>query len=333
MNKIILAIESSCDETACAIVSSHHKILSNIIYSQFKEHAEYQGVVPEIASRTHLLKLDIIVKHALAEAGLTLNDIDAIGVTSGPGLIGGLYIGAAYAKGLALALNKPIYPVNHLEAHALTARLTHDVPFPYLLLLISGGHCFIADIKGLGDYTLLGQTLDDSCGEVFDKVAKLMHLPFPGGPAIEKLARNGNPTAFKFPLPFCKTDHCDFSFSGLKTAISRAYVPGQEADISASLQNAVATILIDRLKNAVRDHAHIVVAGGVAANMYIRNRLYEVFGDKLIIPDARLCTDNAAMIGWTVVEYLRGGIHPTEQFTCRPRWPLDEMRLSSANRT
>ena len=302
--KIILGIETSCDETAASLVRINMKtgkacILSNIIYSQIKEHQDYGGVIPEFAARAHLNYLPKIVEQALV---VEKSQIDAVCATVGPGLIGGLHVGVCFAKAFAKALDVPFIPVNHLEGHALTACLTNDVPFPFLLLLISGGHTQIIDVKAFQNYEILGTTLDDSLGEIFDKTAKLMGLSYPGGPHIEKLAKNGNPDAFNFPKPLYKKPHCDFSFSGLKTAIRLVYEKNpHKEDIAASLQKTVLAILVDRLKNALdkTNHKTLVIGGGVAANQYIVQGLKEAFENTDIqAPPMALCTDNAAMIAY-----------------------------------
>jgi len=252
----VLGIETSCDETSVAIVDDNKNILVNIVLSQTEEHKAYGGVVPEIAARSHIMHLKPLIKKALAQTNLLMQDIDAIAVTAGPGLIGGLIVGLMFAKGMALAANKPLIAVNHLEGHALTARLVYELSFPYLLLLISGGHCQILEVNGVGDYHMLGTTLDDAAGEAFDKVAKMLGLGCPGGPIIEQLAKQGNFKAFRLPLPLAKQNNCDFSFSGLKTAVKRI-IDNQAIidqnfiqDICASFQSAVAQILCIKLERA-----------------------------------------------------------------------------------
>lgn len=344
----VLGIESSCDETALAIVSYENGkscIERNDIYSQIKEHEHFGGVVPEIAARAHIDRLPFMVKD------LPLDTLDAIAATTGPGLIGGLHIGYGFGRALALSLNKPFYPIHHLEAHALTVRLSNQIDFPYLLLLISGGHTQIIAVQGFRQYKLLGETRDDSCGEVFDKTAKLLGLGFPGGPAIEKAALNGDPLRYPLPCPFYKQPHCDFSFSGLKTAIReciRSFSPGVTAskhyaqesvtsgmttseisDLCASIQHTVSKILIDRLSQAfkVTPHKQIVIAGGVAANQYIRTQLTtfcETQKRTLIVPPVKLCTDNAAMVAWTGIEMMQHNITP-DIVVPTPRWNLMEL--------
>lgn len=335
----VLGIESSCDETAAAIVTDQREILSNVIWSQLKEHQPYGGVVPEIAARAHGEAMDRVILQALSQAGVSLQEIDLIAATGGPGLIGGVIVGVMTAKALALATGKPWIAVNHLEGHALTVRLTHQIEFPYLLLLISGGHCQWLAVEGEGKYQLLGATRDDALGEAFDKTAKILGMPYPGGPEIEALALQGDPHRFDLPRPFYGTDHCDFSFSGLKTAVlltSRQLdkISQQDKqDICASFQRVAAECLIDRLERAVqiyeRDKSikikQLVVAGGVAANRYLRQRLEHgaaALGYSLTVAPPALCTDNAAMIAWAGYErFLQKG--PTGyEFEPRARWPL-----------
>ena len=338
----ILGIESSCDETAAAILAPDGTILAERVLSQIADHAAFGGVVPEIAARAHLAALDAMVKDALREAGLGFADLAAIAATAGPGLIGGLLVGTAYAKGAAIAAGLPYIAINHLEAHALTARLPGLAPeqpaFPYLLLLLSGGHSQCVAVEGLGRYRLLGTTLDDAVGEAFDKSAKLLGLPYPGGPALEALALEGTPS-IALPRPLRGREGCDFSFSGLKTAIAQlvaeeppgAIARARAADIAASFQVAVTDILSDRLSHALAmcpSATAIVVAGGVAANKAIRARLAGVAaqaGKPLIAPPLRLCTDNAVMVAWAGLERLRAGITSPLAAPCKPRWPLDTL--------
>ena len=335
----VLGIETSCDETAVAIVGSAAPgpvgtILANVVYSQQTEHRRFGGVVPEIAARAHLERIDGLVEQALAEAGLDLDDLDAIAATAGPGLIGGVMVGVMAAKGLAFARGKPFLAINHLEGHALTVRLTEPVEFPYLLLLVSGGHCQLLTVRGPGDFTRLGTTIDDAVGECFDKTAKLLGLGFPGGPAVERLAADGDPQRVALPRPMWRKPGCDFSFSGLKTAVRQrveALAPGDaqgRADVCASFQRTVGDVLADRCANALAlaPSPTLVVAGGVAANLYLRSRLEEVaarHGARLVAPPVRLCTDNGAMIAWAGVERLRLGLADGLDFRPRPRWPLD----------
>jgi N6-L-threonylcarbamoyladenine synthase len=331
-----LAIETSCDETAVAIVDDNKNIIANIVKSQIDLHQIYGGVVPEIAARAHLDVLDDLIKQALINT--RLEQIDIFAATCGPGLIGGLVVGVTAAKTLSAITGKPFFAVNHLAGHALTARLTNQISFPYLLLLISGGHCQILLVSQPEKYVLIGQTIDDSLGECFDKVAQMLNLGYPGGPAIEKQAINGNPNRFKFSLPLIsKKNHqnlCNFSFSGLKTAvrlqIEKISPPNQQdiADISASFQATIGKILIDRLSNVVanRDIQNIVIAGGVAANRYILTSLQnwaKKYNIQVIAPPIKLCTDNAAMIAWAALERQKSG-HAGDDlsFAPRPRWQL-----------
>ena len=333
----ILGIESSCDETAVSIVTDKREILANIIVSQIDEHQKFGGVVPEIASRSHLLHLQNIVERAIATANLQLDDLDAIAVTAGPGLVGGLLVGLMFAKGLSFALNKPLLAINHLEGHALTVRLTNEVAFPYLMLLVSGGHCQILVVEQVGVYRRLGGTLDDAVGEAFDKVAKMLGLDYPGGPVIEKLAHFGNELAYKLPLAMKGRVGCDFSFSGLKTAvrliIERETLTSEiVADICASFQKTVVDILLDRLENAIKltklTHPKInqlVIAGGVAANQYILDKIHAAainHGLETIAPPIKLCTDNGAMIAWAGLERFRLGLIDDLHVAPKPRWPL-----------
>jgi N6-L-threonylcarbamoyladenine synthase len=336
----VLGIETSCDETAVAVVEAPAgagpvgRILANVIYSQQTEHRRFGGVVPEIAARAHLERIDGLIEDALAEAKLDLDDLDAIAATGGPGLIGGVMVGVMAAKGLAFARGKPFLAINHLEGHALTVRLTEAVEFPYLLLLVSGGHCQLLTVRGPGDFTRLGTTIDDAVGECFDKTAKLLGLGFPGGPAVEKAAAGGDPKRFALPRPMWRKPGCDFSFSGLKTAVRQtveklpADDPRAIADLCASFQRTVGDVLADRCANALAmaPAPTLVVAGGVAANLYLRQRLDEVAaanGAKLVAPPVKLCTDNGAMIAWAGVERLRLGRTDDLDFRPRPRWPLD----------
>lgn len=339
----VLGIESSCDETAAAIVAPDGRILAERVYSQIADHAAFGGVVPEIAARAHLAALDAMVKDALREAGLGFTDLAAIAGTAGPGLIGGLLVGTGYAKGAAIAAGKTYLAINHLEAHALTARLPGLAPvrpeFPYLLLLLSGGHSQCVAVEGVGRYRLLGSTLDDAVGEAFDKSAKLLGLPYPGGPALEAIAREGDARAVMLPRPMLHREGCDFSFSGLKTAVAQlvaAEPPGalpraRAANIAASFQAAVTDILGDRLDHALKlcpDASAIIIAGGVAANTAIRTRLAEVAGKEgkpLIAPPLRLCTDNAVMVAWAAQERLAEGLVSTLDAPCKPRWPLEQL--------
>ncbi|HTJ57843.1 MAG TPA: tRNA (adenosine(37)-N6)-threonylcarbamoyltransferase complex transferase subunit TsaD [Devosiaceae bacterium] len=349
----ILGIETSCDETAAAIVfrdaEGRGKILSNIVRSQLEEHAPYGGVVPELAARAHVSHLDGIIRRASAEAGVKLNDVDAVAATAGPGLIGGVLVGLTTAKAIAAALDKPLIAVNHLEAHALTARLTDGIGFPYLMLLVSGGHSQFVLVRGVGDYERWGTTIDDALGEAFDKVAKLLDLGVPGGPAVERVAQQGDAGRFRFPRPLLREQRLDFSFSGLKTAVRLAaqeIAPLSDrdvADICASFQAAVTEIVavragqaLARFRAALPQQApQLVVAGGVAANRSIGAALQRVASDvgaTLVIPPPALCTDNGAMVAWAGAERLALGATDGFDFVARPRWPLDTpgMKLDAA---
>jgi N6-L-threonylcarbamoyladenine synthase len=308
--------------------------LSNTIYSQLTEHRRFGGVVPEIAARAHLERIDGLIEQAMVEAGVGLADLDGIAATGGPGLIGGVMVGVMTGKALAFAHEKPFLAINHLEGHALSVRLTEPVAFPYLLLLVSGGHCQLLTVRGPGDFTRLGTTIDDAAGECFDKTAKLLGLGFPGGPAVEKAAVGGDPRRFALPRPMWRKPGCDFSFSGLKTAVRQTAEkldPSDAtavADLCASFQRTVGDVFVDRCTNALAlaPMPTLVVAGGVAANAYLRGRLEEVaaaHGAQLVAPPVRLCTDNGAMIAWAGVERLRLGRIDGLDFRPRPRWPLD----------
>ena len=340
----ILGIETSCDETAAAIVvrdaQGAGRIVSNVVRSQLDEHAAFGGVVPELAARAHVAWLDHIIAQAVSEAGIELRDVDAIAATAGPGLIGGVLVGLTTAKALAAALGKPLVAVNHLEGHALTARLTNAVPFPYLMLLVSGGHSQFVLVRGVGEYERWGTTIDDALGEAFDKVAKLLDLGHPGGPQVEIAARSGDPSRFKFPRPLLREERIDFSFSGLKTAVrlaaeSIAPLTDQDVyDIAAGFQLAVTDIVATRTRQALArfkaefagESIRMVVAGGVAANRAIGAALRAVTeeaGAELVIPPPALCTDNGAMVAWAGAERLALGDTDRLDFVARPRWPLD----------
>jgi N6-L-threonylcarbamoyladenine synthase len=329
---LVLGLETSCDETAVGIVDEKRKIRANIVATQFEAHRPYGGVVPEIAARAHLDKIDDCVRAALKEADTNLDSIDAIAATCGPGLIGGVMVGAMTAKAIAAAKNKPFIAVNHLEAHALTARLTHDVAFPYLLLLVSGGHCQILLAKGVGDFQKLGGTIDDAVGECFDKSAKLLGLGYPGGPLIERAAQGGNENAFKLPKPLVGREGCDFSFSGLKTALRQIVEDSENLaapDLAASLQKTIAEILADRVANALKmidtKPTALVVGGGVASNQKIRANLAALAAKNnlpFVAPPPALCTDNGVMIAWAGLEHFRLGQTDPLTFRARPRWPL-----------
>src|SRR6185312_4699494 len=332
----VLGIETSCDETAVAVVEAPAGgapigwILANVVYSQLTEHRRFGGVVPEIAARAHLERIDGLLGEALAMAGLEMGELDGIAATGGPGLIGGVMVGVMTAKAIAFAHDKPFLAINHLEGHALSARLTEDVAFPYLLLLVSGGHCQLLTVRGPGDFTRLGTTIDDAVGECFDKTAKLLGLGFPGGPAVEQAAKGGDSNRFKLPRPMWRKPGCDFSFSGLKTAVrqlAERLPKGDDqavADLCAAFQRTVGDVLADRCANAlgVAPSDTLVVAGGVAANTYLRGRL-EGLGVRLVAPPIKLCTDNGAMIAWAGIERLRRGMTDRLDFAPRPRWPLD----------
>ena len=343
---MILGIETSCDETAAAVVTrdadGRGTIVADVVLSQLEEHSAYGGVVPEIAARAHVEALDTLIAEALARSGKTLKDMDAIAATSGPGLIGGLIVGLMTGKALAFAAEKPLYAINHLEGHALTARLTDGVAFPYLMLLVSGGHTQLVLVKGVGDYQRWGTTIDDALGEAFDKTAKLLGLPYPGGPAVERAARTGDAGRFQFPRPLVGEARLDFSFSGLKTAVRQAAesiapVTDQDiADICASFQQAVTRTLKERIGRGLKrfheefpgvDRPALVVAGGVAANTAIREMLTGLASEhrfRFIAPPHALCTDNAAMIAWAGLERMAEGFAPDDMDVApRSRWPLD----------
>jgi len=329
----VLAIESSCDESAVAILDAEGQVLAERVFSQTDAHARFGGVVPEIAARAHLDRLPGLLEAALAEAGICWARLGAVAATAGPGLIGGLIVGATMGKGIALARGLPFIAVNHLEAHALTATLPglFDPPpvFPYLLLLVSGGHCQCVAVRGVGRYERLGTTLDDAVGEAFDKSAKLLGLPWPGGPHLERLAEQGDPRAVPLPRPMLGRPGCDFSFSGLKTAVAQAVAKGFAApDIAAAFQAAAAASLADRARNALAmmgDATALVVAGGVAANHAVRAALSAAIPLPVLAPPVRLCTDNAVMVAWAGLLRLRAGQRDGWGAAPRPRWPLAEL--------
>lgn len=343
----VLGIETSCDETAAAIVrngdgSDGGTILSNIVESQIADHAAYGGVVPEIAARAHVDKLDYVISHAMEKADVDWDQIDAVAATAGPGLVGGLIVGTMTGKAIALARGKPFIAVNHLEGHALTPRLTDALVFPYLLLLVSGGHTQIVRVARLGAYERWATTIDDALGEAFDKTAKLLGLGYPGGPAVEKAARSGNANRFVLPRPLKGEARPDFSFSGLKTALRKQATALGDlseqdvADLCAAFQQAVTETLEDRVARSLeRNRAEtgdraptFVVAGGVAANGAIRamlERLCDAHGFAFLAPPVELCSDNAAMIAWAGLEHFRQGHSDTLDIAPRPRWPLDEV--------
>ncbi|MEO0467675.1 MAG: tRNA (adenosine(37)-N6)-threonylcarbamoyltransferase complex transferase subunit TsaD [Pseudomonadota bacterium] len=341
----VLGIETSCDETAAAVVRREAdgsvSILSEIVRSQIEEHTPYGGVVPEIAARAHADIADAVTGTALRESDLALADLDGIAATSGPGLIGGVMVGMMTGKALAMAAEKPFLPINHLEGHALSPRLAEDCPFPYLLLLVSGGHCQFLAVEALGEYRRMGSTIDDAAGEAFDKLAKTLGIGFPGGPAVERLAKSGDAARYALPRPLLNRPGLDLSFAGLKTAAARVAqaepLDAQaQADLCAGFQAAVTECLAEKTERALAtfqagraDETRLVVAGGVAANATIRSALDEVaraHHAKLIAPPLRHCTDNAAMIALAGAERLAAGLYPEDglAFAARPRWPLDE---------
>src|SRR5882672_4483280 len=340
---LVLGIETTCDETAASVVrrdeDERGRILSNIVLSQTAEHQPYGGVVPEIAARAHVEVLDHLIAKAMNEAGLTFNVLDGIAAAAGPGLIGGVIVGLTTAKGIALVCEKPLIAVNHLEAHALTARLTDDVPFPYCLFLASGGHTQILAVLNVGEYIRLGTTADDAIGEAFDKTAKLLGLGYPGGPEVEKEALKGDPERFILPRPMLGRVEADFSLSGLKTALrieAQKVAPLSDQDVSdlcAAFQQAVVDVVTDRLRAGLRAFREkfggptaLVVAGGVAVNQSIRralNRVAIAAGTVLVAPPPELCTDNGAMIAWAGCERLVRGLTDTLEVAPRARWPLD----------
>lgn len=346
----VLGIETSCDETAAAVVRRHADgtalVLSDVIRSQVAEHEAFGGVVPEIAARAHIALLDRQIEQALDRAGIGIDAVDAVAATAGPGLIGGVIVGLMTAKAIAMAAGKPLVAVNHLEGHALTARLTDALPFPYLLLLVSGGHTQFLLVEDVGRYRRLGSTIDDALGEAFDKTAKLLQLGFPGGPAVERAAASGDPARFRLPRPMLDRPGLELSFAGLKTAVRNAahgaapLHPQDVSDLCAGFQAAVADVIGEKSRRALAMFAEthpgtppvLVVAGGVAANAAIRDRLTQVTegaGARLVAPPHRLCTDNAAMIAWAGIERLvaaadRGEILDDSAVPPRPRWPLDD---------
>jgi N6-L-threonylcarbamoyladenine synthase len=345
----ILGLESSCDDTAAAVVrqtgSDPAEILSSVVMGQAELHAAFGGVVPEIAARAHAEKMDIAVKQALDRAGLGLSQMDAIAVTAGPGLIGGVLAGVMCAKGLAAGAGLPLIGVNHLAGHALTPRLTDQIAFPYLMLLVSGGHCQFLLVRGTDSFTRLGGTIDDAPGEAFDKTARLLGLAQPGGPAVENEALRGNARRFAFPRPLLDREGCDMSFSGLKTALLRlrdkiiaekgGLTPKDRADLCAGFQMAVADVLTEKTRRALAIYLSenvaapvLTVAGGVAANQLIRAKLETVAaenGVSFVAPPLALCTDNAAMIAYTGLERFRNGARDDMTLAARPRWPLDQV--------
>ena len=347
MNPIlVLGVETSCDETAAAVVrleATGATILSNVIATQFEAHAPFGGVVPEIAARAHVERTDRVVLEAMAAAGVSWDQLSGVAATAGPGLIGGVMVGLMTGKAIALARGLPLIAVNHLEAHALSARLAGDCPFPYLLLLVSGGHCQLLAVEGLGACRRLGSTIDDAVGEAFDKTAKVLGLPFPGGPQVEARARTGDPARFAFPRPLKGRPGCDFSFAGLKTAVLReaealgALSARDIDDLCASFQAAVRDVLIDRVGRAMEAwpfaERRFVVAGGVAANQALRTALEALCLERdfsFLAPPPALCTDNGAMVALAGAERLSAGLVDGLAVAARPRWPLDEAAAAAA---
>ena len=341
---LVLGIETTCDETAASVVarapSGAGHVLSNVVRSQVEDHSPYGGVVPEIAARAHVEVLDLVIEEAMRQAGLGFSDLSGIAAAAGPGLIGGVIVGLTTAKALALASAKPLIAVNHLEAHALTARLTDGVAFPYLLLLVSGGHSQLLAVEDIGRYRRIGTTIDDAVGEAFDKVAKMLSLPYPGGPAVEEQALMGDPGRFAFPRPLLGRREPDFSLSGLKTAVrveADKLAPLSDADVAdlcAGFQAAVVDVICDRVRAGARQFRDIagcgptalVVAGGVGANLAIRTALQKTaaeLGTRMAVPPPALCTDNGAMIAWAGAERLARGLTDTLTISPRARWPLD----------
>ena len=343
----ILGLESSCDDTAAAVVQLENgksRILSSIVIGQTDLHADFGGVVPEIAARAHVEKIDLCVAEAMATAGRRFSDLTAIAVTAGPGLIGGVLAGVMCAKGLCAATELPLIGVNHLAGHALTPRLTDDLAFPYLMLLVSGGHCQFLLVRSATEFTRIGGTIDDAPGEAFDKTAKLLGLPQPGGPMVERAAATGNPARFAFPRPLLDRPGCDMSFSGLKTALLRArdalvaeksgLTQQDRSDLCAGFQAAVADVLVEKSRRAIGEYLGLrpatpafAVAGGVAANGTIRaglETLCTAIGLRFVAPPLALCTDNAAMIAWAGIERFQAGLIDGLDLSARPRWPLDQ---------
>jgi len=328
---VILGLESSCDDSAAALVTSDRRILAQAVVGQTQAHQPYGGVVPEIAARAHVEILPSLIGQVLHEAKMSIADVDAVAATAGPGLIGGVMVALLAGKGLALAAGKPLIAVNHLEGHALSPRLVDpDLGFPYLLLLVSGGHCQLLEVRGVGEYRRLATTIDDAVGEAFDKAAKLLALDYPGGPAIEELAKAGNSQAVPLPRPLLGSGEPHFSFAGLKSAVQRAVAAGEHRreDIAASFQQAVVDCLVDRTRLALEksDAPALVVAGGVAANQAIRTALADLAkreDRRFTVPPAWLCTDNAAMIAWAGAERFAAGLCDDLDAPARARWPLD----------
>ncbi len=340
----VLGLETSCDETAASVVrlsAAGAEVLSSVIHSQIDDHAAYGGVVPEIAARSHVEMIDGVTRRAMNEAGLDWSALDGVAATAGPGLVGGVMVGLSYGKAAALARGLPLIAVNHLEGHAVSARLGAETTYPFLLLLVSGGHCQLLEVRGIGDMSRLGTTIDDAAGEAFDKIAKAMGLGYPGGPALEKLAASGDGSRFDLPRALLGRKDCDFSFSGLKTAASRlaqtCETEQDRADLADAVQKAIARQLAERSERAMKDYAEahehrlFVVAGGVAANKTIRRTLEDLamkHGFAFLAPPMAYCTDNAAMIALAGAERLEKGLTSDIDVAARPRWPLDETRAS-----
>ena len=341
---LVLGIETSCDETAAALVDDDRRIRADVVRGQLDAHRDFGGVVPEIAARAHIEAIDAVIRRAMADAGASFADLDAVAATSGPGLIGGVIVGSTTGKAIAAARGIPFLAVNHLEAHALTPRLTDGVGFPYLALLVSGGHCEIVAAEAVGRYRRLGATLDDAVGEAFDKAARMLGLGLPGGPAVERAAEGGDPARFPLPRPMAGRPGCDFSFSGLKTALRRTVealpsgepAPRDVADLCAGFQEAVGDMLVARCRNAVAvfraafpQGRTLAAAGGVAANRRLRARLEALAAEAgldFAAPPPALCTDNGAMVAWAGVERLASGLTDGLDFAPRPRWPLEDLR-------
>ena len=340
----VLGLETSCDETAASVVrlsAAGAEVLSSVIHSQIDDHAAYGGVVPEIAARSHVEMIDGVTRRAMSEAGLDWSALDGVAATAGPGLVGGVMVGLSYGKAAALARGLPLIAVNHLEGHAVSARLGAETTYPFLLLLVSGGHCQLLEVRGIGDMSRLGTTIDDAAGEAFDKIAKAMGLGYPGGPALERLAASGDGSRFELPRALLGRKDCDFSFSGLKTAASRlaqtCETEQDRADLADAVQKAIARQLAERTERAMKDYAEahehrlFVVAGGVAANKTIRRTLEDLatkHGFAFLAPPMAYCTDNAAMIALAGAERLEKGLTSDIDVAARPRWPLDEARAN-----
>jgi len=341
----VLGLETSCDETAASVVrlsAAGAEVLSSVIHSQIDEHAAFGGVVPEIAARSHVEMIDGVARRAMAEAGIDYAALDGVAATAGPGLVGGVMVGLSYGKAVALARGLPLIAVNHLEGHAVSARLGAETTYPFLLLLVSGGHCQLLEVRGIGDMSRLGTTIDDAAGEAFDKIAKAMGLGYPGGPALERLAASGDGSRFELPRALLGRKDCDFSFSGLKTAASRLAQTCESeqdrADLADAVQKAIARQLSERTERAMlayaeqHPHRHFVVAGGVAANKTIRRTLEDLatkHGFSFLAPPMVYCTDNAAMIALAGAERLEKGLTSDIDVAARPRWPLDEARANA----